>query len=119
MGQIHIVLQFRLNPFKIRQYLEQFKSTDVEIYCELYILSIINLGLQVYISVNFKWHYHPPEELGGAGHGSLGGDIGSAPSEPVDIVGVQVFVLLLGCCCSRSNSAKAHPAWFVDRFGTT
>ena len=31
VGQIHIVLQFRLNPFKIRQYLEQFKSTDVEI----------------------------------------------------------------------------------------
>ena len=31
VGQIHIVLQFRLNLFKIRQYLEKFKSTDVEI----------------------------------------------------------------------------------------
>ena len=47
-------------------------------------------------------HYHPPEELSGTGHRSLGCDIGPAPSEPVDIVGVQVFVLLLGRRSSRS-----------------
>ena len=47
-------------------------------------------------------YYHPPEELSGTGHRSLGGDIGPAPSEPVDIVGVQVFVLLLGRRSSRS-----------------
>ena len=41
---------------------------------------------------------HPPEELRAVLHGSLRGDEGTRPPEPVHVVGIQVFLLLLQVC---------------------
>ena len=46
--------------------------------------------------------HHPPEQLSGACHRALGCNVGATHPEPINKVGIQVFVLLLGCSCART-----------------
>ena len=98
----------------------QNKGTPTLVYLAKYSRDAVSLKAHLAALVEMGDHNddgdillpdHPPEEVRAVAHGALRGNEGTRPSEPVHVVGIQVFLLLLHKYITRIVVSKLANRW--------